>query len=79
MADLIASKVVSYAQRRGSPKSGTDWRDLGMLLLSLPELKQESGSVADLLMAMGVASDVMDAWHDLVAQDIQPGNEDDEF
>ena len=77
--DLIASKVVSYTQRRGSPKSGTDWRDLGMLLLSFPDLKQESGPVTDLLLAMGAAPGVLDVWHDLVAQDIRPGNEDDEF
>ena len=77
--DLIASKVVAYAQRRGSPKSGTDWRDLGMLLLSFPDLKRDSGPVTDLLLAMGAAPGVLDVWHDLVAQDIQPGNEDDEF
>ena len=77
--DLIASKVVSYAQRRGSPKSGTDWRDLGMLLLSFPDLKRDSGPVTDLLLATGAAGGVLDVWHDLVAQDIQPGNEDDEF
>ncbi len=77
--DLIASKVVSYTQRRGSPKSGTDWRDLGMLLLSFPDLKHESGPVTDLLLAMGAAPGVLDVWHDLVAQDIRPGNEDDEF
>ena len=77
--DLIASKVVSYAQRRGSPKSGTDWRDLGMLLLSFPDLKRDSGPVTDLLLAMGAAAGVLDVWHELVAQDIQPGNEDDEF
>ncbi len=77
--DLIASKVVSYAQRRGSPKSGTDWRDLGMLLLSFPDLKRDSGPVTDLLLAMGAAAGVLDVWHELVAQDIRPGNEDDEF
>ena len=77
--DLIASKVVSYTQRRGSPKSGTDWRDLGMLLLSFPDLKRDSGPVTDLLLATGAAAGVLDVWHDLVAQDIQPGNEDDEF
>ena len=77
--DLIASKVVSYAQRRGSPKSGTDWRDLGMLLLSFPDLKRDSGPVTDLLLAMGAAPGVLDVWHELVAQDIRPGNEDDEF
>ncbi len=77
--DLIASKVVSYAQRRGSPKSGTDWRDLGMMLLCFPDLKRDSGPVTDLLLAMGAAPGVLDVWYELVAQDIQPGNEDDEF
>jgi len=71
--------VVSYAQRRGSPKSGTDWRDLGMLLLSFPDLKRDIGPVTDLLLGMGATPGVLDVWHDLVAQDIQPGNEDDEF
>ena len=77
--DLIASKVISYAQRRGSPKSGTDWRDLGMLLLSFPDLKRDTGPVTDLLLAMGAVPSVLDVWHELVAQDIQPENEDDEF
>src|SRR5436309_7148155 len=39
--ELIAQKVISYHGRRGQPKSGTDWRDLAMLLLAFPELKQE--------------------------------------
>ncbi|MBL8190187.1 MAG: nucleotidyl transferase AbiEii/AbiGii toxin family protein, partial [Acidobacteria bacterium] len=30
-AELIASKVISYHQRRGKPKAGTDWRDLALL------------------------------------------------
>ncbi len=37
-------KVISYHQRRGKPKSGTDWQDLTMLL-TFPELKRDSGSV----------------------------------
>ena len=42
--ELIARKVISYHSRRGQPKSGTDWRDLAMLLLAFPDLKKESGS-----------------------------------
>jgi hypothetical protein len=34
--ELIASKVQAYYQRRGRPKSGTDWRDLALLLLTFP-------------------------------------------
>src|SRR5687768_13139732 len=40
-ADLVASKVIGHEGRRGRPKSGTDWRDLAMLLLAFPDLKRE--------------------------------------
>lgn len=43
--ELIALKVISYYQRRGQPKSGTDWRDVAMLLLAFPELKRNNGLV----------------------------------
>ncbi len=78
-ADLIASKVVSYHQRRGKPKSGSDWRDLAMLMLTFPELKRDPGPVTDRLQAAGADSAVMLVWAQLVASEIQPGNEDDEF
>lgn len=78
-ADLIASKVISYHQRRGKPKSGTDWRDLALLLITFPELKQEQGRVFERLQAAVVNPDVMAVWRDLVAQDLQLEDEDDEF
>ena len=31
--ELLASKIISYCSRRGKPKAGTDYRDLGILLL----------------------------------------------
>ena len=68
--ELIASKVISYCQRRGQPKSGTDWRDMALLLLAFPELKRESGSVSDLLQAAGVGQRVLDAWKEFVTQEI---------
>ena len=78
-ADLIASKVLAYAQRQGHPKAGTDWRDLAMLLLTFPELKRDQGLVSDRLRALGANPSVAAVWQDLVAQDIQPADEDDEF
>ncbi len=78
-ADLIASKVISYAQRRGSPKSGTDWRDLAVLLLRFPHLKAETGAVSERLRDMGATPGVLATWRDLVAQEILPSDEDDEF
>lgn len=76
-AELIASKVIAYHQRRGKPKSGTDWRDLAMLLLTFPELKSDSGPVSDRLQAVGVEQAVLEVWRELVAQEIKAP--DDEF
>ncbi len=78
-ADLIASKVFAYHQRRGQPKSGTDWRDLAMLLLAFPELKHESGPVIQALRASGAGEDVLAVWRELAAQEIYPASDDDEF
>lgn len=76
-AELIASKIISYHQRRGQPKSGTDWRDLAMLLLTFPELKCDPGPVRDRLQAAGADPPVLTAWQELVAQEIRPA--DDEY
>ena len=73
---LIAQKVISYHARRGQPKAGTDWRDVAMLLLTFPELKQEQGAVSDVLKTLGVKENVMKTWRDLVAQELI-GTEDD--
>lgn len=78
-AELIASKVIAYAARRGQPKSGTDWRDLAMLLLVFPELKSESSLVTDCLRSAGVGADVFEVWRNLAASEIRAANEDDEF
>ena len=77
--ELIANKVMSYHARRGKPKSGTDWRDLAMLLLTFPDLKRDPGPVSDRLRAAGANPAVMALWKDLVAQDLTPEDEDDEF
>lgn len=77
--ELIASKVISYHQRRGKPKAGTDWRDLAMLLLAFPDLKRDPGPVTDRLQAAGVASVVMAVWQEMVSTEIQPADEEDEF
>lgn len=78
-AELIASKVIAYHQRRGQPKSGTDWRDLAMLLLTFPTLKRYPGPVGERLHAAGAAPDVLAEWKALVAQEIRPTEEDEEF
>lgn len=78
-AELIASKVISYYKRRGKPKSGTDWRDLAMLLLTFPELKQDTGPVVECLKKAEVDSTILKVWKDFVAEDIKPTEADDDF
>lgn len=77
--ELIAYKVIAYHARRGQPKSGTDWRDLAMLLLTFPELKKEEGQVSEALKSLGAKDDVMETWRELVAQRLVGSNEDAEF
>lgn len=78
-ADLIASKVIAYAQRRGSPKSGTDWRDLALLLLTFPDLKRDPGPVTDCLLVMGADAAVFAVWKELATQEIRAADDEDEF
>lgn len=78
-AELVASKVISYHTRRGKPKSGTDWRDLALLLLTFPALKQETGAVADRLRAAGADESVMQVWRELIAQEIRLEDEDEDL
>jgi hypothetical protein len=69
--ELIARKLLAYQRRKGQPKSGTDWRDLAVLLLAFPELKTEAGAVGDRLRALGAREDDMAAWRALVAEAIR--------
>jgi hypothetical protein len=78
-AELVARKVIAYHQRRGKPKSGTDWRDLAMLLLTFPDLKRDPGPVTECLRAAGADPAVLTVWTEIVAQEIQPADEEDEF
>jgi hypothetical protein len=78
-AELVAGKVRAYVHRRGQPKSFTDLRDLAVLLLQFPELKADPGVVRDRLAAAGGDDATLAAWEELAAQEILPGEEDDEF
>jgi hypothetical protein len=77
--EIIAQKIISYYSRRGQPKSGTDWRDLAMLLLTFPELKTESGPVLSALRALDANEDVIQTWRELVTQEIREPAPDSEF
>ncbi len=77
--ELIAGKVIAYHERREKPKSGTDWRDLAMLLLKFPELKNKEGPVAERLRAAKVANEVLETWTRIVSERILPEDEDTGF
>jgi hypothetical protein len=78
-AELIASKVISYNARRGKPKSGTDWRDLAVLLLTFPELKSETSKVTAILQSTGAGENALQVWRELVAQEIELETPDDDL
>ena len=77
--ELIAQKVIAYHSRRGQPKAGTDWRDLAMLLLTFPELKQEQGAVTEALKSAEVKDEVIETWRGLVAQELIESDDNGEF
>ena len=77
--ELIAHKVISYHARRGQPKSGTDWRDLAMLLLTFPELKEENGAVSEALKSLRAREDVIQTWHDFITQKLNEPDDEAEF
>jgi hypothetical protein len=77
--ELIAHKVISYHARLGQPKAGTDWRDLAMLLLTFPELKQEQGAVSEALKLIGSTEDAMKTWRELVARELIETDDEGEF
>jgi hypothetical protein len=77
--ELLMSKVISYARRKGKPKAGTDWRDIAYLLLKFPELRVEEGPVFQSLVSARTSEDIIKTWRELIAEEIVPDEEDEEF
>ena len=75
--ELIAGKVIAYERRRRQPKSGTDWRDLAMMLLAFPELKRDPGPVSDVLEANCASPGAMEFWRGLVTEEIRNATDED--
>jgi hypothetical protein len=78
-SEIIASKVISFLRRRGKPKSFTDRRDLAVLFLAFPELKIEEGEVKQRLITARAGEEVHKVWRELVAEEVFPEVEDEEF
>lgn len=75
--ELIVSKVISYQARRGKPKSGTDWRDIAMLLVRFPNLQVTGGEVEKILSLRYADENAIKFWKDLVQQDFSIDEESD--
>lgn len=78
-AELVASKVVSYHNRRGQPKAGTDWRDIAMLLLEFPKLREERGVVFERLRGTDAPAEMLKVWGELRIENIHQADEDSGF
>ena len=74
--ELLASKVVSYHSRKGKPKAGTDYRDLGMLLLRFPELKEK---VSEILRIRNVGEAILETWAEIARQNFQFEDDDEDL
>jgi hypothetical protein len=76
LPELISQKILSMTGRPNTRKGFLDAADLRGLLVQFPELKTEEGSVNDALRSANASEAAIEAWYDLVAQEILP--EDDE-
>jgi hypothetical protein len=78
-AELISQKVQSMVNRSQSARGPTDLTDIRRLLLTVPELKTFEGPVADRLQVTGASSADMEAWREIVAQEIDQPDDDDGY
>ncbi len=74
--ELIVSKVISFQSRYGKPKSWTDRRDLAVLILRFPELKEK---VAANLQAKNVGKAVLETWAEIESQSFEFEGEDEDL
>jgi len=74
--ELIVSKVISFQSRYGKPKSWTDRRDLAVLILRFPELKEK---VAANLQAKNVGKAVLETWAEIESQNFEFEDEDEDL
>ncbi len=74
--ELIVSKVISFRSRYGKPKSWTDRRDIAVLLLRFPELKEK---VLENLQSKNVGEAVLQTWAEIERQDFQVEDENEDL
>lgn len=77
-ADLAAMKVLSVDARRGKEKGISDRLDLHRLLRAFPALRGEVGDVADRLRAGSAPPSAFTTWREIVAERVEPDEDDGE-
>lgn len=70
------SRIISFQSRYGKPKSWTDRRDLAVLLLRFPELKEK---VFANLQAKTVGKAVLETWVEIESQGFEFEDEDEDL
>jgi hypothetical protein len=78
-ADLVGQKVVSMVNRSKSAKGPTDLTDIRRLLLTFPELKTLEGPVAEHLRDSGASAVALEAWREIVMQEIVATDDDEGY
>jgi hypothetical protein len=78
-ADLVGQKVVSMVNRSKSAKGPTDLTDIRRLLLTFPELKTLEGPVAERLRDSGASAAMLEAWREIVVQEIVATDDDEGY
>ena len=73
---LLALKVISMTERPHTPKGLTDQADLMRLLITFPQYKCIDSPVVEVLKRHSAKAIAYTAWSNLVAQEIQPDEED---
>lgn len=76
--ELIGQKVVSYTRRKAQPKGDTDLRDIKVMLLTYPQLKQAEGAVRERLVAGGADEAVLATWAEVVGMEFTEEQGEDE-
>ena len=74
--ELIVSKVISFQSRYGKPKSWTDRRDIAVLLLRFPELKEK---VSENLQAKNIGEAILKVWTEISEENFQFEDDDEDL
>ena len=78
-AGLVAGKVLAYMDRRFTPRSGTDWRDIAVLLLRFPALKTQSDTVRAEMVRLGASPAALSTWDEIAQSRIDADESDDSY